>query len=71
MSGGYRFWSDMSIGDFLNGKVKSVNNYIIYGTNVLNRIIFYFLCIQISYFTNRKEKKYALFFAFKSQTKNM
>ena len=34
MSGGYGFWSDMSIGDFLNGKVKSVNNYIIYGPNV-------------------------------------
>ena len=34
MSNGYEFWSDMSIEDFLNGKMKSVNNYIIYGTNV-------------------------------------
>ena len=34
ISSGYGFWSDMSIEDFLNGKVKSVNNYIIYGTNV-------------------------------------
>ena len=34
MFGGYAFWLDMSTGDFLNGKVKSVNNYIIYGTNV-------------------------------------
>ena len=35
MSRGYEFWSDMSIGDFLNGEVKSVDNYyIIYGTNV-------------------------------------
>ena len=34
MSSGYGFWSDMSIGEFLNGKVNSVNNYIIYGTNV-------------------------------------
>ena len=35
MSHGYEFWSDMSIGDFLNGEVKSVDNYyIIYGTNV-------------------------------------
>ena len=34
MSGGYGFWSGMSIRDFLNGKVKAVNNYIIYGTNV-------------------------------------
>ena len=29
MSSGNGFWSDMSIGDFLNGKVKSVNNYTI------------------------------------------
>ena len=35
MSRGYEFWSDMSIGDFLYGEVKSVDNYyIIYGTNV-------------------------------------
>ena len=32
MSSGYGFWSDMSIEDFLNGKVKSVNNYITYIT---------------------------------------
>ena len=30
MSGGYGFWSDISIGDFLNGKVKSVNIYLRY-----------------------------------------
>ena len=34
MSGGDGFWVEMSIGDFLNGKMKSVNNYVIYGTNV-------------------------------------
>ena len=34
MSSGYGFWSDMSIRDFLNGKVRSVNNYIKNGTNV-------------------------------------
>ena len=34
MSSGYGFWLDMSIEDFLNGTVKSVNNYIICGTNV-------------------------------------
>ena len=34
MSGGYGFWSDMSIRNFLNGKVKPVNNYIIYGANL-------------------------------------
>ena len=54
MSSGYEFWSDMSIGDFLNGKVKSVNIYVRYLISIficLNRIIFYFLCIQISYVT--------------------
>ena len=55
MSSGYGFWSDMSIRDFLNGKVKSVNNYHIW-YKCLSRIIFYFLCIQISYVTNHKEK---------------
>ena len=34
LSSGYGYWLDTSIEDFLNGKVKSVNNYIIYGTNV-------------------------------------
>ena len=34
MSSGYGFWSDMSIRDFRNGKVRSVNIYIKYGTNV-------------------------------------
>ena len=34
MPAGYGFWSDMSIEDFLNDKVKSVNNYVIHGTNV-------------------------------------
>ena len=35
MSSGYGFWSDMSMEDLLNDKVKSVNNYYaIYGTNV-------------------------------------
>ena len=34
MSSGYGFWSDMSIRDFLNGKVRSVNNYIKNGTTV-------------------------------------
>ena len=38
-------------GDILNGKVKSVNIYIIYGIKCLNKIISYFLCIQISYVT--------------------
>ena len=54
MSSGYGFWSDMSIGDFLNGKVKSVNIYLRYLMFIfmcLNIIIFYFLCIQISYVT--------------------
>ena len=34
MSSGYGFWLDMSMEDFLNGTVKSANNYIIYSTNV-------------------------------------
>ena len=34
ISSGYQFWSGMSIKNFLNGKEKSVNNYIIYGTHV-------------------------------------
>ena len=33
MSSEYGFWSDMSIGDFLNGKVNSVNNCITYAKN--------------------------------------
>ena len=51
MSSGYGFWLDMSVGDFLNGKVKPVNIYIIYGIKCLNKIILYFLWIQISYVT--------------------
>ena len=54
MSSGYGFWSDISIGDFLNGKVKSVNiylRYLIFIFTCFNIIIFCFLCIQISYVT--------------------
>ena len=59
ISSGYGCWSDMSIEDFLNGKVKSVNNYIIYGTNVETELfsiffIFRFLMLLIV------NKKYAL-----------
>ena len=34
ITGGYGFWPDMSIRDFLDGKVKPVNNYIKHGTNL-------------------------------------
>ena len=49
MFSGCGFCSDMSIGDFFNGKVKSVNIYLRYLTFIfmcLNIIIFCCLCIQ-------------------------
>ena len=65
MASGYGFWSDMSIADSLNGKVKSVNIYVTYLIFIfmcLNIIIFYFLCIQISYVNkNVLFKKYCCF----------
>ena len=59
ISSGCGFWSDMSIEDFLNGKLKSVNNYIMYGTNVETELFsiffgFRFLMLLIV------NKKYAL-----------
>ena len=65
MSSGYEFWSDMSIGDFVNGKVKSVNIYKRYFIFIcLNRIIFYFLCIQIPYVTKNLLFKKCCCFSF-------
>ena len=68
MSGGYGFWSDISIGDFLNGKVKSVNIYLRYlmfiFIIVMFMIIFYFLCIQISYVTKNMQFKKCCCFLF-------
>ena len=74
MSSGYGFWLDMSMEDFLNGTVKSANNYIIYSTNVwteLFSIFFVFILLMLLIV----EKKYALwkvllYSVFKSQTKN-
>ena len=71
MSSGYGFWSDMTIGDFLNGKVKSVNIYIRYLIFIficLNRIIFYFLYIQISYVTKNMLFKNCCCFLFLNLT---
>ena len=64
MSGGYGF---CSIGDILNGKVKSVNIYLRYLMFIficLNMIIFYFLCIQISYVTKIMQFKKCCCFLF-------